>query len=61
MLVEILQDPKSDRRQRYYAIHLLRKVGPASKSVLPVLREMRDQSDGRLREFLDRAIGEIDQ
>ncbi len=61
ILIDILKDPNANRRHRYYAIHLLRKVGPAAKTALPLLQEQRDQSEGRLREFFDRAIEEIGQ
>jgi HEAT repeat protein len=61
MLVEILQNRDADRRQRYYALYLLRKVGPAAKSSLPLLRELRDEAEGRIRESLDRAIEAIEQ
>jgi HEAT repeat protein len=61
MLLEILNDRNSNRRIRFYALHLLRKTGTAAQSALPALRELRDQAEGRVRESFDRAIKEIEQ
>jgi HEAT repeat protein len=60
MLLAILKDPDSNRRHRFYALHLLRKTGPESKAALPALRQLRDESEGRIREFYDRAIRDIE-
>jgi HEAT repeat protein len=60
MLIEILQAPDSNRRHRFYALHLLRKTGPAAQSALPILRQLRDESEGRIREFYERAIRDIE-
>ena len=59
MLIEILKDQGSGRRVRYYALHLLRKTGPAAKSALPVLEELLKKLEGRSREYLRRAIRDI--
>ncbi|MCA9240926.1 MAG: HEAT repeat domain-containing protein, partial [Planctomycetales bacterium] len=45
VLLRLLEDEQTDRRSRFYALHLLRKVGPAAKEALPVLQRMRDTSD----------------
>ena len=59
ILVEILEDSNSDRRQRYYALNLLRKSGPAAKQALPMLEKMRDEAEGRIRGFIERTMDEI--
>jgi HEAT repeat protein len=59
ILLEILQDEKAGRRSRYYALFLLRKMGPRAQVALPILEKQREAADGRQREYLDRAIKEI--
>ncbi len=60
-LIEMLQNSEADRRHRYYALHLLRKIGPAARDSLPILRDLRDAAEGRLQEFYDRAIRDISE
>ena len=59
-LIAILQDASSGRRSRYYALYLLRKIGPEARDALPILRKLRDEADGRSREYINRAIREIE-
>jgi HEAT repeat protein len=59
-LLDILRNRDSDRRLRFFALYLIRKSGAAAKEALPALREIRDQTQGRARESLDRAIREIE-
>lgn len=59
ILLEILQDTSSGRRTRYYALYVLRKMGPKAKSALPVLRQLREASDGSLDDEFERTIDEI--
>ncbi len=60
LLMKMLENPRSDRRVRYYALHLLRKAGPAAKQALPLLYEQREDATGREREFLDRAVRDLE-
>jgi HEAT repeat protein len=59
-LMRLLEEEDTDRRHRFFALHLLRKLGPAARDALPVLRQMREKADGRLADFLDRAIRDIE-
>jgi HEAT repeat protein len=59
ILLEIVQDEKAGQRSRYYSMYLLRQMGPRARAALPVLQELHDKSDGRRREYLQRAIREI--
>lgn len=59
LLIRLLEDTEGDRRTRFYALHLLRKIGPAASEALPALEQMREKADGRLQDFLDRAIRDI--
>lgn len=61
ILAEILEDEDSDRRERYYALNLLRKVGPEAKTALPLLERLRDESEGRIRDYIERTIKDINK
>ncbi|MEZ6119620.1 MAG: HEAT repeat domain-containing protein [Pirellulaceae bacterium] len=56
-LLDILKT-EDDRRARYYALHLLRKIGPEAKSALPMLREIESQPDldSRAKDLVTSAI-----
>ena len=58
----LLEGVKSDdRRRRYYAISLLRKIGPPAKEALPALKEiLKKNDDRRMRDFVKRAIEGIE-
>ena len=60
MLLEIIQDESAAQRARYYAIYLLRKMGARARAALPTLRDRLENADGRWREYLERAIREIE-
>jgi HEAT repeat protein len=47
------------RRQRYYAVFFLGKLGPEAKEALPVLEEALQSESGRFRDSLQRAIDAI--
>jgi len=50
-----------DRRRRYYAVSLLRKIGPPAKDALPALKKILEESDsGRMTDFLKTAIESIE-
>ena len=61
LFLEILQDEDAGRRTRYYAVYLLRKMGSRAKSALPKLRELAKNTDGKYREYYERAIREIQE
>ena len=60
-LVAILAG-NSGRRARFYAMHLLKKVGPAAKNAVPELREILDQEkfDSRTQRYLKQVIEDIE-
>ena len=60
-LVAILAG-NSGRRARFYAMHLLKKVGPAAKQAVPELREILDQEkyDSRTQRYLEQVIEDIE-
>ncbi|MGI9471382.1 MAG: HEAT repeat domain-containing protein, partial [Rubripirellula sp.] len=52
-----------DRRQRYYAMFLLGKVGPAAKDALPAIRRLLEETDsdrfrGSIQQTIDRIEGD---
>jgi HEAT repeat protein len=58
VLIEGLES--EDRRRRYYAVSLLRKIGPPAKQALPALERIaEDDRSGRMRDFVQRAIDSI--
>lgn len=59
LLMELLEDENLERRRRFYALHLLRKLGPQAKEALPTLQKLAEKADGRNREMLERTIREI--
>ena len=59
-MLEILKDRNSGRRRRYYALYLMRRMGGKAKSALPMLKELRGQSDGSLDDEFERAIEAIE-
>ncbi|MCA9167654.1 MAG: HEAT repeat domain-containing protein [Planctomycetales bacterium] len=61
ILLELLQDRRTDRRQQFYALYLIRKVTPPAKDALPVLREMQANAEGRVAEYVERAIKAIEE
>ncbi len=61
VLMDIVRDKDAGRRPRYYALYLLRKMGSRAKSALPELKKLAEDSDGRYREYFDRAIKEISE
>ncbi len=60
LIMQILEDQQSDRRRRFYALHLLKKLGPQAKEQLPALRRILEASGERNRELLERAIRDIE-
>ena len=59
ILIEGLKS--DDRRLRYYAVSLLRKVGPPAQDALPALRQiLEDDDSGRMQDFVRRAIETIE-
>jgi hypothetical protein len=59
VLVEGLKS--KDRRQQFYAIFLLGKIGSDATDALPVLKRLRDESDSqRGKEAFSRAIKQIE-
>ena len=59
-MLEILKDRDSGRRRRYYTLYLMRRMGGKAKSALPMLKELRGQSDGSLDDEFERAIEAIE-
>jgi HEAT repeat protein len=61
-LVKILKND-SGRRARYYAMHLLKKIGPAAKEAIPELRAILSEGkfDSRSLTYLESAIQEIEE
>ena len=58
ILTEALKS--EDRRRRFYAISLLRKVGPAAKEALPELQRIAEEDESRrTRDFVKSAIKSI--
>ncbi len=46
---------------KYYAVSLLRKIGPPAKDALPILKKILEESDsGRMTDFLKQAIASIE-
>ena len=60
MLLKVVEDQRASQRQRYYALHLLKKAGPAARTALPVLRQLAGTAEGRSRDFLRSAIRDIE-
>ena len=59
VLIQMLENAGDNRRIRFFALHLLKKSGPAAKSALPVLEKLAEELDGRSREYVRRTIKEI--
>ena len=59
ILIEGLKS--TDRRRQFYAIFLLGKVGAEASTALPVLRQLREDSDSvRAKDAFTRAIKQIE-
>ena len=59
ILIEGLKS--TDRRRQFYAIFLLGKVGPEASAALPVLEQLREDSDSvRAKDAFTRAIKQIE-